>query len=123
MSAVLQATSPQGEGRSHPRLTPQQAIVLGIVQDADCFRPDFAEYLRENWHVWLRFRDEADKVRARGRAHYSARTIGEVLRHESALSDDSPWKLNDHVWPDMARLYLIVTPAAAGFFELRGRQA
>lgn len=124
MSAVLQATSPQGEGRSHPRLTPQQYIVLSIVQAEDCFRPDFAEYLQANWHVWQRFRDEADLLRAKGFKRYSGRTIVEVLRHQSALREASgPWKLNDWWTPDLCRLYLIVTPAAAGFFELRGRQA
>jgi len=84
------------------------------------FRSDFAEWLVENGHVWRRFEAEADKVWARGRKHYSARTIIEVLRHESALTDtDKTWKLNDCRTPDMARLYLLLHPSHAGFFETR----
>lgn len=101
--------------------------VLCIVEGSGRFRPDFLPWMRLNLHIWQRFREEADKIRATGRAHYSARTIGEWIRHETALREHSltaiAWKINDHVWPDMARLYMAVTPAApAGFFELRGRR-
>jgi hypothetical protein len=86
----------------------------------DVFRPGFAAWLADNRHVWHRFEAEAHKVRARGRKHYSARTIVEVLRHESALADSGePWKLNDHNTPDLARLYLLAHPDASGFFETR----
>lgn len=122
MTAALHAFSPSGGERLHSYMAAaRRQHVLYIVARSDAFREDFYEYLDANWQVWLRFQQEADKIRARGRSRYSARTIGEVLRHESALSDDSGWKLNDHIWPDMARLYLAVTPEARGFFELRGR--
>jgi hypothetical protein len=86
------------------------------------FRPGFLAWLAENAHVWLAFKREADRIWDRGRRHYSARTIGEVLRHESVLADNSiEWKLNDHCWPDLARLYLLVNPQRSNFFELRGK--
>jgi hypothetical protein len=85
------------------------------------FRPDFVDWLRGNTPIWERFDREASAVYARGRRHYSARTIGEYLRHETALkeSPEHEWKLNDHRWPDLARLWLLVHPERGGFFELR----
>ena len=86
------------------------------------YRHDFAEWLEANWHVWQVFEREANRIWERGRRHYSARTIGEYLRHESALRqepDETPWKLNDHAWPDLARLYIFAYPLRSEFFELR----
>ena len=86
------------------------------------FRADFMSWLSSNWHVWLAFEAEADKVWERGRRHYSARTIYEVLRHESALRQDAPgeeWKLNNNQVPDLARLYTLMHPDRADFFETR----
>ena len=47
--------------------------------NASLFREGFLAWLATNAHVWLAFEREADKVWNRGRRHYSARTIGEVL--------------------------------------------
>lgn len=91
-----------------------------LQANADQFRDDFPAWLEENGHVWARFRAEVDRVRAAGRRHYSARTIVEVLRHESALAENgSPYKLNNNHTPDLARLYLLTAPGAEGFFETR----
>lgn len=88
------------------------------------FRDDFAGFLRSNWRVYLAFELEADKVWARGRRHYSARTIVEVLRHESALRETgSEWKLNDWWTKDLARLWTAFHPERAGFFEFRNGQS
>lgn len=86
------------------------------------FRKGFLSWLADNLHVWSAFRREADKVWSRGRRHYSARTIGEVLRHESFLAERcGEWKLNNIHFPDLARLYLLTYPNRAGFFETRSR--
>lgn len=93
-----------------------------IVANQAFFRDDFIDWLIVNYQVWLAFEREADKVWNRGRRHYSARTIGEVLRHESTLSEkpnEHGFKLNDHAWPDLARLYMLMHPDRAGFFEKR----
>lgn len=91
-----------------------------VAANAGQFRAGFPDWLDENQHVWARFAQEVGKIRAMGRARYSARTIIEVLRHESALADtDATFKLNDHNTPDLARLYLLTHPDAAGFFETR----
>lgn len=95
-------------------------LTLEVFCHRDQFALGFEQWLEENFHVWTRFMQEADKLRARGRTHYSARTIIEVLRHESALSDtDKQFKINDHCAPSLARLYMLVTEGADGFFETR----
>jgi hypothetical protein len=88
------------------------------------FRNGFMAWLAVNVHVWIAFEREANRVWNRGRRHYSARTIGEVLRHESALAESgNEWKLNNVVFPDLARLYALIHPERAGLFEFRGREA
>lgn len=97
-------------------------LQLVVFHSPESFAPGFSEWLESNanFHVWTRFMQEADKLRARGRQHYSARTIIEVLRHESAVRGDDPdYKINDHCTPNLARLYMLVTPGAEGFFETR----
>lgn len=80
----------------------------------------FAEWLDTNWHVWERFSAIANEVWARGRKHYSARTILEVMRHETVIREiGSDFKLNDQSAPPMARLYMHLWPEKTGFFELR----
>lgn len=99
----------------------RRAMITAMVL-SDRLADGFVVWLVNNRHVWRRFEQEALKIWNRGRDHYSARTIGEVLRHESALADDDQaYKLNDHIWPDLARLFLECHPACAGFFETRRR--
>lgn len=107
-----------------PRPRDRKAEIVAMVVASDQFRPDFCAWLQDNWAVWLHFEFEAHKVRARGRTHYSARTIGEYIRHSTAVRERKPtFKVNDHAWPDCARLYALLHPMAAGFFEFRGRQS
>ena len=96
-----------------------------VIQQAEGqpwhFRDDFVRWLRENFLVWERFEREANHIYDLGRRHYSARTIGEYLRHQTTVAsvNDGEWKVNDHRWPDLARLYLMLYPERTGFFELR----
>lgn len=103
----------------------RQFVLRKVEGQAWKFREDFPAWLEKNLAIWERFEREANAVYAAGRHHYSARTIGEFLRHETALAaqDDGEWKLNDHRWPDLARAYLMLYPERDGFFELRGRAA
>ena len=94
--------------------------LLAAQQHADQFTPAFLAYLPENLHVYDAFEREAMRVAHRGFEHYSARTIIEVLRHNSALAERSgPWKLNDWHTPYLARLFALLNPAFAGLFEFR----
>lgn len=94
--------------------------VQTVLGNVDQFRVGFAQWLADNGHVWIAFEREANRVWSRGRRHYSARTIVEVLRHETALADTGQdWKINDHNTPDLARLYRLTYPERAGLFETR----
>lgn len=88
-----------------------------------CFRLGFPEWINNNLHIWKAFETEANRIWARGRRHYSSRTIGEFLRHETALKEnsDTEWKINDHVWPDLSRLYMLIHPDRP-LFDLRGQR-
>lgn len=91
-----------------------------VREHADTFRPGFCLWLRDNMHVWRAFEREANRVWARGRRHYSARTLIEYLRHETALADaGGDFKINGNNVPDLARLYRLVHPERAGLFETR----
>lgn len=97
-------------------------MTLLLVQASTRYREDFHGWLTDNYHVWERFKAEANKIRGAGWDHYSARTIIEVLRHESNLRDvGGRWKLNDWYTPDLARLYMELDSTADGFFEIRNR--
>jgi len=103
-----------------------QATMDAATHHAETFRTDLTEWLAipVNFAVWSSFAYQANAVWNKGIRHYSARTIGEVLRHHTALSDTSAdFKLTDWLWPDLARLYMLVYPERAGFFETRGRRA
>lgn len=117
---------------AHPIFGPPQAWLTDLQRKRftfvtvgahpECFRPDFPHWLHRNYAVWIAFEYEASRVWDRGRRHYSARTIGEYLRHESAVRQELEgyeFKLNDHYWPDLARLYMLMHPDRDGFFERR----
>lgn len=87
---------------------------------ADQFTREFLAYLPENLHVYEAFEREALAIAARGRKHYSARTIIEVLRHQSALAEvGSQFKLSDWWTPYLARLFALLNPSHAALFEFR----
>ena len=105
------------------RVVPNAATkrsLLVALQHAAQFTPAFLAYLPENLHVYEAFERETMRVVRRGYDHYSARTIIEVLRHNSALAERAgPWKLNDWHTPYLARLFALLNPAFSGLFDFR----
>lgn len=109
---------------AYRRLARREFVQRQVAAFRDRFRPDFGEWLGKNITLWERFEREANHVWATGRTHYSSRTLWEVMRHHTALAEsDSDFKINNNYAPDVARLYLLMYPDRAGFFELRGRDA
>ena len=110
-------------------MTPAEkwAAAFGLIAANPApFTEEFPQWLEENFAIWERFEIEANRIWDSGRDHYSARTIGEYLRHETALREAPNYhgfKVNDHAWPDLARLYLLAHPDRAGFFERRVGQS
>ena len=100
-------------------MTKQLAIAFG-PQENEQYRAGFPEWLILNPHIWAAFAREASRIWDRGRRHYSARTIVEVLRHESALAEvGGEWKITNNVIPDLARLYVQTYPERASLLEFR----
>ena len=101
-------------------LTFGDPAVATARENAQCFNPGFTAWLAQNTAVWQAFEREANKVWSRGRRHYSARTLIEFLRHETALGDSGDdFKINNNTAPDLARLYRITHPTREALFELR----
>lgn len=84
------------------------------------FKPGFLTWLDDNQHIYREFESHAMRLIARGRTHYSARTIIEVLVHESMLRENGgEFKIGNDRAPDLARVFSILHPANALFWEYR----
>ena len=86
-------------------------------------REDFYRFHAENAHVWELFESFALELAAAGAVRIGARLVWERLRWEGIVSTSSRWsgpfKLNDHLVPFYARLFLQRHPEHADLFETR----
>ena len=89
----------------------------------EVFPLEFRQWLLDNEHIWSGFVEEATKIYQRGFVHYSSRTIIHVLRHHSALSEGTEWKINNNVSPYLSRLFDMSYPQMSGLFEYRRTKA
>ena len=86
------------------------------------FRRGFDEWLAKNWELYLSFEQQARNAGER-RAHYSAYTVVEYLRHETLLRDaESDFKLNQAWTSSVARLFAHLNPIYSTLFEFRERE-
>lgn len=101
-------------------LSPPEAVRIANASQ-DVFSTEFLEWLPQNLAIYYAFSKQALEIIARGRKHYSARTIVEFLRHHTALQENpaGEWKINDHSVPYLARLFDLMYPRHAGLFEYR----
>lgn len=100
----------------------EEVFPLNIVDaNKSMFTEEFAEWVGQNLHVFAAFVEQARYVKkVMRRDHYSARTIGEWLRHNSAIKEKgNGWKLNNNWFPALARLSMLAYPDLAGLFETR----
>lgn len=85
----------------------------------------FADFDRDNPHVWAMFLRYAEDRIARGFDRYSARDILARMRWETATAEAgktaSGWKLNNNNSSYFARKWvdLGIHPELPGFFEMR----
>lgn len=98
--------------------------LLRIVEDSqDQFRPDFFQWLSINKHLWEEFERRSLQVAVR-REHYSARTIAEIIRHDTAIGElNGDFKINGNYVPCLARLFSLVHPRYKNLFEFREQKA
>ena len=101
----------------------ERDMILEVVAcKPEMFRADFYLWLQDNWSIWKAFEAEATRTWNKGRRHYSARTIGEYLRHETALRESGEvFKINNNEFPCMARLFVLLNPDKP-LFEFRGEK-
>lgn len=97
------------------------ATALKIVNDNNEEYPeDFAEWLIENFHIWLEFEDETFKLISQGYLHHSARSIVCFLRHCSMVRErNSKYKINNNHSPYLGRLFETLHQTHFGIFERR----
>lgn len=88
---------------------------------AQFFRPGFVGWLGENFHVFESFEAAAFRLLDDGHDHLSARTIVHGMRHFTPCRETSllGFKINDHLSPDLARVFSIKYPSHAMRFESR----
>lgn len=79
--------------------------------------------LMDNVKIFNRFLFEAHAV-ADKREHYSARTIVEVLRHNSLAHDNhEKYKISNDITPIMAYASMQMFPSLNGFFKTRAKRS
>lgn len=89
-------------------------------QNKEQFSDDFLVWIQSNEHVFDAFCEQVFLVIRKGFTHYSSKTIIEVLRHHSAISESGiQYKLNNNVTPYLPRLFDLMYPEHAGLFEYR----
>lgn len=82
----------------------------------------FIDYIQNNLNVWLEFEKMALNLIDKGHDHYSARTIVHVLRYQTHVGEfKSKYKINDHVSPMFARIFILIHPEHEGFFKIKNR--
>jgi len=97
-----------------------QKLTAIIKYSAECeLTYQQREMLVKSPAVVDKFFEEAHKI-AKVRKHYSARTIIEVLRHNSALEDnDTTFKVNNMIGTPLSRISMAMFPFLNSFFETR----
>lgn len=94
-------------------------LLMLVSNNPDLFRPDFYSWLEENIHIYEEFKRRALQV-AKYRKHYSARTLIETMRHDTAIRElRGYFKLNNNYTPCQARLFSLMHPEFKELFEFR----
>jgi len=72
--------------------------------------------------VYAAFENRAMRLWNKGKRHYGAKAIIEVLRYETAISDDDKeLKINNNATSKIVRLFQSLNPNQATMFKTRER--
>jgi hypothetical protein len=97
----------------------QQVFVRFIDKHPEFFKKP-KKWFVDNWHVIEAFEEVAMRLINLGRTHYSARTIVEVLVHQTAVKErDGEFKIGNDNAPDLARVFVVLHPEHVDFWEYR----
>jgi hypothetical protein len=81
---------------------------------------DFADFHRDNPHVYAELRALALRIKARGREVYGIGALAEVLRFHRAMETTDPdYKINNNYRALYARLLMDREPELRDFFRTR----
>jgi hypothetical protein len=98
----------------------QQAAFISFIDSSPQFFKKDKAWFINNWHVVEAFESTALKLIDNGRQHYSARTIVEVLVHQSAIREiNGDFKIGNDSAPDLARAFVVLHPERVNFWEYR----
>ena len=103
-------------------MTPEDKVVKfsSFIDANPRFFKKQKEWFIENWHVVMAFEEVALQLVGMGREHYSARTIVEVLVHQSAVKErNGTYKIGNDNAPDLARVFVVLHPQHVDFWEYR----
>lgn len=95
--------------------------VLNFTTDRDGYPAGFWKWLESNEPVYRAFCSHAFRMAMRNRKRYSAKTIVELIRWNTDLSDsEKTFKINNSYTSGMARLFMAeYGDRYPGFFSLR----
>jgi hypothetical protein len=97
----------------------QQKFIAFIEKHPHFFKKE-KEWFIKNWHIVTAFEAVANRLIGLGRSHYSARTIVEVLVHQSNVKEiDGEFKIGNDNAPDLARAFVVMHPQHVNFWEYR----
>ena len=97
----------------------EMGVLRRIIREhREHFRDGFVEYLSEHPQIFQEFAKRAFEIRKVGFLRYSAKTIIEVLRWHTDLSEgpDATFKIRAIYVADLSRLFMLRWPATMGFF-------
>jgi hypothetical protein len=105
-----------------PVMTRKEKAVVS-VQMTEGFSPQFADFLEQNWHIYLAFEKRAFRNINRNVRHFGSMAIINNIRWQSALAEkDDQYKINNLRAPDLSRLFAIMNPQHKDFFFQRKRK-
>ena len=100
-------------------MTPLETFTQFIDKHPRFFKKEKKWYI-DNWHVVEAFESVALRLIGLGRKHYSARTIVEVLVHQSNVREiNGEFKIGNDNAPDLARVFVVLHPEWVDFWEYR----
>jgi len=79
----------------------------------------FEQYDAEHPDIWQEFRDIAMDLILKGRDHYGAKAIFEIIRYHRAIRGGSDFKVNNSFTASYARKFAAEYPEYSTFFEFR----
>ena len=79
----------------------------------------FCQYHKDNPQIYMKFKKLALHLINKGRKHYGAKAIFEVIRYNTVIEGNDDFKVNNNYTAFYARLFEQDHPQYGGFFSKR----